>query len=1256
MLKQLRLLFLITLASVTVAKAQVGQGGLKGKVLDKSKNEPIPFANVIVELNGNQVGGATTDFDGNYFIKPLAPGKYDVKASYVGYQQIQISGVIVRSDKIEFLNIQMTQGIELKAFEKVEYEVPLISKDNTTSGGTVTREDIARMPGRSAEMAALTVGGIYSADGERGNVRGAREEATDTYIDGVKVRGSANIPNQAIEQVEVKLGGLEAQYGDATGGVINVTLRKSSLNYFGGLEVVSSQLTDPYNYNLLGYTLSGPLITRKDPNDETRKKSLVGFFLSGELKSELDPRPSAIGSWKVRDDVMQRLRNEPLSIAPGGQGTVQNAEYIRKSDLEQITVRQDVANRGMLLMTKLDFNTSANTSLTIGGNIDINRDRGDRWFAGSSGPNAGAGRNNDNIVYNNMLFNSGNNPLFDERTWRVYGNFTHRFTGDGSREESASVIKNAFYTIQADFSKNDRKIQDPNHRNNFFDYGHIGYFVSEFEPSYKFDTIPGTAGQEFGMIQDGFRQTAYNFTPGTANPVLSRYNEFYYGLYENPQGYYENWEQVMLGGGLPNGRMPRSAGRGQIYDLWNTAGMPYNSYQLADNSQFRIRATGSADIKNHAILVGFEFEQRSDRAFSLSPYGLWDRARQLANSHVLELDIKNPQVTYNGTLPVITYDRLNASPGEYDASSQKETQTFFDYNLRKELGLNPDGNDYIDVFAQSPDRLKLNYFSASDLLMDGGNSLVSYFGYDHTGRRISKAPSFNDFFTKRDEYGNLTRPVGAFEPIYIAGYIQDKFSFDDLVFNVGLRIDRFDANQMVLKDPYSMFETRKASELPENLKAPGNIGPDYVVYTTDIKTVNVTERSEIAGFRSGNVWYNAEGAEIADPSILVTSSGNVAPWLVDPSKTRTKEDLSENAFRDYDPQIIVMPRIAFSFPISDEALFFAHYDVLASRPGVGLRFNPMDYLFLETNNNNSVLNNPNLKPERTITYELGFQQRLTQSSSLKLSAFYNELRNQVQVINVNFAFPRSYNTYGNIDFGTVKGMTVAYDLRRTANVSLRATYTLQFADGTGSNAQTGFNMVQAGQPNLRTVFPLDFDQRHNFTASMDFRYGSGKDYNGPVLFDQQILSRTGLNILGMGGSGVPFSQQQNITPDASISGGRSVMKGSFNGSRLPWQFRLNFRLDKDIDLQWGKDEKKKKAALNVYVWVQNAFNNQNILKVYRATGNPDDDGYLDAPQFLPAIASLTDPDAFREQYALKVNNPRNYSMPRTIRLGAILSF
>ena len=72
-----------------VALATFAQNGeISGKITDE-KGEAIPFANVSIVENGKSTGvGATTDFDGFYSIKPLNPGKYDVKFSFVGYTSV----------------------------------------------------------------------------------------------------------------------------------------------------------------------------------------------------------------------------------------------------------------------------------------------------------------------------------------------------------------------------------------------------------------------------------------------------------------------------------------------------------------------------------------------------------------------------------------------------------------------------------------------------------------------------------------------------------------------------------------------------------------------------------------------------------------------------------------------------------------------------------------------------------------------------------------------------------------------------------------------------------------------------------------------------------------------------------------------------------------------------------------------------------------------------------------------------------------
>ena len=86
-----RKLLFITAVVLTASLSAFSQSGaLKGKIIDKKTNEPIPFANIIIEQGGRQSGGTTTDFDGNYTIKPIPPGKYDLKATYVGYKPMMV--------------------------------------------------------------------------------------------------------------------------------------------------------------------------------------------------------------------------------------------------------------------------------------------------------------------------------------------------------------------------------------------------------------------------------------------------------------------------------------------------------------------------------------------------------------------------------------------------------------------------------------------------------------------------------------------------------------------------------------------------------------------------------------------------------------------------------------------------------------------------------------------------------------------------------------------------------------------------------------------------------------------------------------------------------------------------------------------------------------------------------------------------------------------------------------------------------------
>ena len=93
-----------------------------------------------------------------------------------------------------------------------------------------------------------------------------------------------------------------------------------------------------------------------------------------------------------------------------------------------------------------------------------------------------------------------------------------------------------------------------------------------------------------------------------------------------------------------------------------------------------------------------------------------------------------------------------------------------------------------------------------------------------------------------------------------------------------------------------------------------------------------------------------------------------------------------------------------------------HYYFLSQRPTTGVsRLNPFDYLNLVNKNAGGFLNNPNLKPQITTEYELGFKQRLTEKSALKVSAYYRELRDLVQTRAFTQAYPITYVAYDNLE-------------------------------------------------------------------------------------------------------------------------------------------------------------------------------------------------------------------------------------------------
>ena len=1206
--------FLLAIAFVFNASAQSRPGSLRGVVKDNKSGAEQYQAVIKVLSGGYEIAKGLTDFDGRYNINPITPGTYTVSCEAFGYNKMTFNGVEIVGGRPIVIDFKLASSdVVLGEVDVVaDYEAPLIEKGKTsfTMGAAAIRNLASR--GVSGVL-SLTSGVVQDESSGASYFRGGRSDANVVFIDGVKIRGDISLPREAIAQTEVITGGVPANYGDVTGGVISTTTRGPSPRFFGTGEYVTSALFDPYNYNLAGLTIGGPLLFNKEKN-----APLVGYLLSAEFQHNGDSRPYATPVWKVKDDVLTNLEKNPLLPTAAGLGTIRAAELLRFDDLETVNRRLNVARNNIRATGNINIKTSDRTNLVIGGRF-----------------NQGYGRNGSR---SNALMNYQNNSVFNSRDFSTYVRFTQQFGGIG--EDSESLIKNAFYTIQADYTRNLDRTWDDRHRDNIFQYGHIGTFETQRTSLYAYDVDEKTGILGYRKLLD--LDTSVVFTASDYNPILANYTSTYYDMVANGQisNSTDNLVNIQQGGGLLNGQAPYS-----VYSLFGNVGAVQTGYSYSQAEQFRITASTNFDIGAHSLIAGLEYEQRFDRYFGVAGRSLWTLMRNLQNDHMKELDTDNPILRFTDGVFQDTID--------YDRALDLDKPRTFDRKLRTAMGWDPDGADQrlLDVDNISPNDLLgyggLSLFSAQELLNFGGDAYVNYYGYDYQGNLLTTNPTLEQFFKATDADGNRTYPVKAFQPIYMAGYIQDQFTFDDLYFNVGVRVDRFDANQSVLKDPFTLYSSRNVADVKNmgtDFAIPESMGDDYVVYVDDIKNPN-----KIVGYRSGFDWFNADGSPQPNPvEIANLSGGQAKPWIFEENFTdQSNPDLpvlSAAGFEDYTPQVTVSPRISFQFPISDEAEFFAHYDLLVQRPNAGFsRFNPVNYVNLQYGTDE--LPNPDLKPQKLTEYEIGFRQMLGERSALKINAFYREYRDLIQSVSVTEAYPTTYIMYGNRDFTTSKGFSFQYDLRRTGNVMLNAQYSLSFADGTGSGANSGLSLARSGQPNLRYIQPLNYDQRHTLSGNLDYRYGKGTNYNGPIIKNKRILENAGVNFLVSTSSGFPYSRRVRAY---GLTESAAPILGALNGSRRPWQFKMDMTANKVWYYNKGKNN------LEVYVQVLNLLNTLNVLNIYSYTGSPEDDGYLSSSRGQQAILFTTNAQSFADLYTVSMTNPFNYSIPRQIRLGVRL--
>jgi outer membrane receptor protein involved in Fe transport len=328
------------------------------------------------------------------------------------------------------------------------------------------------------------------------------------------------------------------------------------------------------------------------------------------------------------------------------------------------------------------------------------------------------------------------------------------------------------------------------------------------------------------------------------------------------------------------------------------------------------------------------------------------------------------------------------------------------------------------------------------------------------------------------------------------------------------------------------------------------------------------------------------------------------------------EESRYTKYKDADPQYQFSPRLGLAYKLGESALLRFSYGHFLQLPP--LLYYYQNNAFLVTSPDfSSSMGNANLKPQKTIKYEVGLWQQLTDKMNFEIAVYYSDIYDLVTATIYTTYDQIRYGVFSNLDYGNTRGLEMKYQYR-TGNFSAGFSYTLGYTRGVADNPQMSFNRAGQSMDPVNKMIPMAWDQRHVFNTDLGYNtkdfgftfvfwYRSGETYTwNPLSYSP--LARINL-----------FPNNQHKPPQSS----------------LDLRAYLNFLTIGDVNFQ---------LSLLAY----NLLDHLNEEYVDPNTGRAD--------QVVIRDIDLISHKSVYHEYEDQVQNPAAFLHPRLIKMGLVVWF